>query len=179
VTRTRRLKGYSAAVAASSCVFTGAVFLLMIGSSFYAETHSAPGMYADSSIVFELTPVVLVGTILATAVWMFVPWILVLGISCQMRWSGPRFFMASGSGCGLLVGCIASFLMPKALFIEDQTFLQALIIFAERLGPMVFVSGLVGGWTYWSVAERSSAVGWAALQHTNRHAPADKRDTCD
>jgi hypothetical protein len=66
------------------------------------------------------------------------------------------FFIASGSATAVVVGCFASFFMPKLLFIEDQTFLEAFMIFVKRLAPMLFVSDLVGGWTYWFVAERNS-----------------------
>jgi hypothetical protein len=152
----RRLKAYLAAVAASSCVLTAEVFLLMIGFAFYGQIYSAPGMYGDPATVFEATPLVLVTTFFATATLMFVPWILVMCITHKMRWSGPSFFIASGSATAVVVGCFASFCMPKLLFIEDQTFLEAFMIFVKRLAPMLFVSGLVGGWTYWFVAERHS-----------------------
>jgi len=153
--------------------------LLLTEFGFSAQMLSAPGIVADNSIVFEVIPLVPVVTFIDTSVCMFIPWVLLMCISYKIRWFGPRFFMASGSGSAVVAGCIASFLMPKPLFIEDQTFFQVLIIFAERLAPLLFVSGLIGGWTYWFIAERRGPVELAALHHTNRQPLADGRDTCD
>jgi len=146
----RRLKAYLAAVAASSCVFAAELTLSELHLGHYPSKFGG----VDLLFLLQANALLLAATIFATSVLMFAPWLAVICIGCKMRWSGPRFFAASGSTSAVTVGCAASFLMPKPLFIEDRTFLKELIIFAERLGPMLFVAGLIGGLTYWLVAER-------------------------
>lgn len=54
----------------------------------------------------------------------------------------------------VLIGCAASSLSPKPLFIEDQTFLEGVLIALERQGFCLALAGTIIGIGYWFFAER-------------------------
>jgi hypothetical protein len=54
----------------------------------------------------------------------------------------------------ILVGCAASSVSPKPLFIEDQTFLEGVFIALERQGVCLALAGAIIGAGYWFLAEK-------------------------
>ena len=60
----------------------------------------------------------------------------------------------AGATLMILVGCMASSLSPKPLFMEDQTFFEGVIIALERQGLCLAVAGAVLGLGYWFFAEK-------------------------
>ena len=54
----------------------------------------------------------------------------------------------------VLAGSAVSSISPKPLFIEDQTFMQGVLIAIERQGLCLALAGATLGLGYWFLAER-------------------------
>ena len=85
-------------------------------------------------------------------------WFLVTLLRNLVPRFGALYFSALGAALTFLVGCTMSSLVPKPLFIEDQTFLEGFRIAVERQGVVFLVAGTVFGCVYWRVAERSRPI---------------------
>jgi hypothetical protein len=88
-------------------------------------------------------------------VLMVVPWYLAVIWHDRLRRFGLMYFSVVGAALTLALGCAASSLAPKPLFIEDQTFFEGFVIAAQRQGLCMLFTGLVFGFTFWLVSERS------------------------
>jgi hypothetical protein len=55
------------------------------------------------------------------------------------------------------IGCAASSVSPKPLFIEDQTFIEGVLIALERQGACLALAGTILGLGYWFLAEKNVA----------------------
>jgi hypothetical protein len=80
---------------------------------------------------------------------LILPWVLAVRVYRRVQLPGWIFFPAVGAASVFLIGCAASSLAPKPLFVEDQTFLQGAVIAAERQGVCMALAGLLFGLTYW------------------------------
>ena len=85
------------------------------------------------------------------------PWALVLWIYSRVKWSGVVYFAGIGALLMLLIGSAASSVSPKPLFIEDQTFLEGVLIAFQRQGVCLALAGTIIGLGYWFLAERNVA----------------------
>ena len=92
----------------------------------------------------------------AALVLMTFPWTLVVWMYRKIRLFGPAYFGFAGLLLMILIGCAASSLSPKPLFIEDQTFLQGFLIALERQGVYLALAGLIVGLGYWFLGERNA-----------------------
>lgn len=90
------------------------------------------------------------------------PWTVVVWMYRKVRLFGPAYFGCSGLLLMILIGCAASSLSPKPLFIEDQTFLQGVLICLERQGLYLALAGLIVGLGYWFLGERNVTVEYHA-----------------
>ena len=82
------------------------------------------------------------------------PWVLtVWGYGKVRRW-GAVYFSSVGAVLTLVLGCITSSLSPKPLFIEDQTFIEGVMMAAQRQGIPMLTAGAVFGIAYWLISER-------------------------
>jgi hypothetical protein len=90
-----------------------------------------------------------------TLLLMALPWTMVVWTWPKVPLSGVAYFASAGAFLMLLMGCVASSLSPKLLFIEDQTFLQGFVIALERQGVCLAIMGAIIGLGYWFSAERS------------------------
>jgi hypothetical protein len=85
---------------------------------------------------------------------MALPWCLAVWMYGRLHRFGLIYFSLIGSATAILIGCGASSLSPKPLFIEDQSFFEGFMIAVERQGICLGLTGLVFGATFWLVSER-------------------------
>ena len=62
---------------------------------------------------------------------LILPWAVAVSVRPKARWSGRIYFTFVGAVLVFVLGCVISSLMPKPLFIEDQTFFEGVIIAAS------------------------------------------------
>ena len=72
----------------------------------------------------------------------------------RLQWNGSVFFPIVGAISMFTVGCVMSSLSPKPLFIEDQSFMDGVVIAAERQGLGLLLAGAVFGLANWLLFER-------------------------
>lgn len=111
-----------------------------------------PGSF--SSRVLAALILCVFGGFSAALVLMGLPWTLAVWVYRNVRWSGAAYFTCVGALLMFLVGCAASSLSPKPLFIEDQTFFEGALIAVERQGICLTLAGMIVGLGYWFLAER-------------------------
>jgi len=95
-----------------------------------------------------------IGGFVPALLLMSIPWVLtVWGYGKVRRW-GAVYFSSVGAVLTLVLGCITSSLSPKPLFIEDQTFIEGVMVAAQRQGIPMLTAGAVFGIAYWLISER-------------------------
>jgi hypothetical protein len=85
---------------------------------------------------------------------LILPWAVAVSVFPKERWSGKLYFTFVGAILVFVLGCLISSLMPKPLFIEDQTFFEGVIIAVKREGLCFALAGSVFGASYWFLSER-------------------------
>jgi hypothetical protein len=79
---------------------------------------------------------------------MIVPWAIAVWAQFKMRWDGRIYFPVVGAVLVFTLGCTTASLLPKPLWIEDQTFLEGAVITAERQGVCLLLCGVAFGACY-------------------------------
>jgi hypothetical protein len=79
---------------------------------------------------------------------MIVPWATAVWVWVRTRWDARFYFPIVGAVLVFVIGCVASSISPKPLFVEDQTFLQGVVMTAQRQGICLAVCGVVFGVCY-------------------------------
>jgi hypothetical protein len=82
------------------------------------------------------------------------PWYFVVAGHDRWQRFGLAYFSLAGAATMLVLGSCASSLSWKPLFIEDQTFLQGVVIAIERQGVCMLLTGFIFGLTYWLASGR-------------------------
>src|SRR5690348_12849569 len=113
-----------------------------------------PGPGSLSSRLVAALILCLFGGFSAALVLMSFPWILAVWIHRSVRRSRATYFTFVGALLMVFVGCAASSLSPKPLFVEDQTFLEGVLIAFERQGVCLALAGTIVGLGYWFLAEK-------------------------
>jgi hypothetical protein len=90
----------------------------------------------------------------AATIFMTLPWILIVWIYRKARLPGAVYFTCAGAMLAVVVSSAASSLSPRLFFIEDQTFLQGVLIALERQGVCFALAGSIIGLGYWFCAEK-------------------------
>ena len=91
----------------------------------------------------------------ATLVLIALPWATAVKLYRNgLRCSAPIYFPGMGALLFFVVGCAAAAQAPKPLFIEDQTFIQGVVLAADRQGLLFLASGMIFGLAYWFLSER-------------------------
>jgi hypothetical protein len=85
---------------------------------------------------------------------MIAPWLLAVLLYRRVSVPGWIYYSAIGAISTALIGCATSSLAPKPLFIEDQTFVEGVIIAAERQGVCMLLAGLLFGISFWFLSGR-------------------------
>jgi hypothetical protein len=86
---------------------------------------------------------------------MTLPWILVVWIYRWIKLPAFAYFPCASALLMVFAGSAVSSMSPKPLFIEDQTFMQGVLIAIERQGICLALAGAILGLGYWFLAERS------------------------
>jgi len=89
---------------------------------------------------------------------MIVPWAIVVWVHLKTRWDGRIYYPGVGALLLFTLGCTTAAISPKPLWIEDQTFLEAAVIAAQRQGLCLLFSGIAFGACYWWLERRIRAV---------------------
>ncbi len=140
-----KIAGFAVAALLSTVLYLGWIIIEVSTPSLASWRDSLPAALL----------LCIVGGFLAALVLMTVPWIFVILIYRKTRIPGAAYFACAGSLLMVLLGSTASSLSPKPLFIEDQTFVQGVLVAIQRQGVCFLLSGALFGLTYWFLAERS------------------------
>jgi len=89
---------------------------------------------------------------------MIVPWAIVVWAHLKTRWDGRIYYPALAALLLFTLGCTAAAISPKPIIVEDQTFLEAAMITAQREGLCLLFSGIAFGACYWWLQRRIRAV---------------------
>lgn len=147
-----RLVGYSASIASASLFYV---------AWFVIELSRMPDGHTSVLFKIGLAFFFLLLTVGPAFVLMAFPWYLSARWYGQLQRFGLIYFSLIGAAAILVIGCVASSLSPKPLFIEDQTFLEGFMVAIERQGICLLLTGFVFGLTFWLVSER--------LRYSNGH----------
>jgi hypothetical protein len=115
----------------------------------------------QSAIVFAIFICVFGGFLPALGL-LIAPWLVAVRLYRRVNIPGSIFYPVIGATSLAALACITASLAPKLLFVEDQTFLEGVMIAAERQGPCFLLAGAVFGLTYWLCRRRTAAVGIAS-----------------
>jgi len=111
-------------------------FLGYVVSSLFAFLFSVAWIFCELSLSGRGAHEQFVGT-LGVLIWfalfggfgvvflaLILPWAVAVSARPKARWSGRLYFTFVGAILVFVLGCLISSLMPKPLFIEDQTFFE-------------------------------------------------------
>jgi hypothetical protein len=146
--KAHRLVGYIAALLVASLFYV----------SWFTVANKAPG--SDVAILFRIGVAIFFWAFGGVAVAlgaMALPWSFAVIWARRIKQFGLVYFLTLGAALMILLGCTASSLAPKPLFIEDQTFFEGFVIALQRQGICLLLTGLVFGLTYWCLSERGRA----------------------
>jgi hypothetical protein len=113
-----------------------------------------PGPGSISARLLAALVFSLVGGFSAALVLIALPWTFAVWTLLKFRKSGPAFLACIGALLMVFLGCTSSSLAWKPLFIEDQTFLEGVLVALKRQGVILAFSGATVGFVYWLLAER-------------------------
>jgi hypothetical protein len=133
---------------------TGFALSSAIGWVFYLSWIAAE--VGPGSLPNRLTAALILsvfGGFSAALVLMILPWPLVVWIYSNVQRFGAIYFGCAGALLMICLGCAASSVSPKPLFIEDQTFIEGVLIAFERQGLCLALAGSIIGFGYWFFAE--------------------------
>ena len=145
------LKGYLAAVAASSAVFIG----WMYGVEMDGATRQEIGLASVLGFALLEWPVIAIGIFLL----MYFPWRIALRIGERTGLAGPVFFPAVGACAAFVFFCAIAAILPRGAAAEQRSVLQAFGDAAGAHGLALLASGFVGGFAYWRVSRTGDRPG--------------------
>jgi hypothetical protein len=79
---------------------------------------------------------------------MIVPWAVVVWAHFRTRWDGRIYFPVVAAILLFTLGCATAAISPTPFWIDDQTFLEAALIAAQRQGLCMLFSGIAFGACY-------------------------------
>jgi hypothetical protein len=77
-----------------------------------------------------------------------VPWSIAVWAHSKTQWNGRIYFPGVGAFLVFTLGCMTSSVSWKPLWIEDQTFLEGVLITAQRQGVCLIFCGITFGACY-------------------------------
>lgn len=143
----KRAFGYIVGAIFASLFYIAWIFCALLWSS--REAHQQFITIFSASILFFL-----IGGFGLVFLPLILPWTVVVSAFPKARCSGMIYFTLVGAILLFVIGCLISSLMPKPLFIEDQTFFEAVIIAVEREGICFALAGSMFGASYWFLCDR-------------------------
>jgi hypothetical protein len=138
----RRVAAY-----AVSAIFASLIYVVWLTVSI---TFGGVGT-THSGLIFGLgfaSLFLVVGGFALALLLMIVPWAIAVWAHSKTRWDSRIYFPGVGALLVFTLGCTASSISPKPLWVEDQTFLQGSVIAAERQGVCLLLSGIAFGACY-------------------------------
>jgi hypothetical protein len=99
----------------------------------------------------------LTGGFALALVLMILPWAVAVWAQRKTRWDRRFYFPFVGALLVFILGCAAGSIMPKPLFVDEQTFLEGAAITAQREGLCMVVCGIAFGACYWWLDRRNRA----------------------
>jgi hypothetical protein len=147
---TDRFAGYLIAAAAGSLVYTiGAVIALMLimPEQPPLEEHPILGILRTT---LDVCPFVFI----TAMVTMILPWCLAVWLSRLINRAGAFYFIGTGAAASLIIGCATSALVLQRFLEESRPFFETLWLSAKFQAWLLLLTGIAGGFTYWSVSER-------------------------
>lgn len=123
--------------------------------SWIADAAEVGGPASLQSRLFAALILCVFGGFSAALVLMILPWALIVWIHRKVQWFGAPYFGCAGALLMVSMGCAASSVSPKPLFIEDQTFIEGVLIAFERQGVCLALAGTIIGLGYWFLAEKN------------------------
>ncbi|MFB9267049.1 hypothetical protein ACFFWD_28475 [Bradyrhizobium erythrophlei] len=134
--------GHFAAGVTSSVVFTAWMACIEI----IGPIGQQAGLLNVMGHALSVWPHILGGALLL----MSLPWCLVAWLSGRLHYSGPAYFAVSAAvGAFFVLGTLGGILPGRG----HPTFLEGFELAVETSGLAVFVSGFIGGLTYWLCSE--------------------------
>jgi len=85
---------------------------------------------------------------------LILPWIVVVSVFARTRYSGRIYFTLAGAILIFIIGCLTASLIPKPLFVPDQTFAESILMAVKREGISFVLAGGIFGASYWFLCER-------------------------
>ena len=137
----------------------GYIASFLVASLFYVGWFTVQNRKSgtDVTVLFQIGVAIFFWLFGGVAVALFLlalPWSLAVVWQNRLKHSSLWFYSLLGAAAMTVLGCAASSLAPKPLFIEDQTFLQGFTIALQRQGICLLLTGLSFGVTFWYVSER-------------------------
>jgi hypothetical protein len=146
------LAGYAVSAILASLIY---VVWLSVSIAFGEAGTTHPGLLFGFRFAFVF---LFVGGFGLALLLMLVPWAIVVWAHFKTRWDGRIYYPGVGALLLFTLGCTTAAISPKPLFIEDQTFLEAAVITAQRQGLCLLFSGIAFGACYWWLERRIRAV---------------------
>jgi hypothetical protein len=147
----RRVTGYAASAMLASLIY---VVWLTLSAKFGGVGTARPSLLFGFG--FALVFLFIGGFALALLL-MIVPWAIAVWARLKTRWDNPIYFPVLGALLVFTLGCTTASILPKPLWIEDQTFLEGAVIAAQRQGVCLLLSGIAFGACYWWLERRVSS----------------------
>jgi len=144
--------GYALSAILASLIY---VVWLSVSIAFGGVGTTRPGLLFGFGFAFVFW---FVGGFSLALLLMIVPWAIVVLAHLKTRWDGRIYFPGVAAVLLFSLGCTTAAISPKPFWIEDQTFLEAAVIAAQRQGLCLLFSGLAFGACYWWLERRIRAV---------------------
>jgi hypothetical protein len=143
----KRVFGYVVSAICASLFYVAWVFCALLRSSGHAHEQFIGTFTA--SILF-----LLLGGFGLVFLPLILPWAVAVSAFPKARCTGKLYFTLMGAMLIFVIGCLMSSLMPKPLFVEDQTFFEGVLIAVKREGICFALAGGIFGASYWLLCER-------------------------
>ena len=147
----RRVTGYAASAMLASLIY---VVWLTLSAKFSEVGTARPSLLFGFG--FALVFLFIGGFALALLL-MIGPWAIAVWARLKTQWDNPIYFPVLGALFVFTLGCTTASILPKPLWIEDQTFLEGAVIAAQRQGVCLLLSGIAFGACYWWLERRVSS----------------------
>ena len=147
----RRVTGYAASAMLASLIY---VVWLTLSAKFSEVGTARPSLLFGFG--FALVFLFIGGFALALLL-MIGPWAIAVWARLKTQWDNPIYFPVLGALLVFTLGCTTASILPKPLWVEDQTFLEGAVIAAQRQGVCLLLSGIAFGACYWWLERRVSS----------------------
>jgi hypothetical protein len=153
----KRSLGYLVSTLFASLFYVAWIFCELLRSSSLTGLTSRDTQAQFMEVVSALILFLLFGGFGLVFLPLILPWTVAVRVFPKARCSGKLYFTLVGAVLIFVIGCLMSSLIPKPLFIEDQTFFEGLLVAVKREGICFVLAGSVFGASYWFLCERHLA----------------------